>query len=77
MAKKRKKRRGKLRAALDVFEQEPTPVENPLLSMDNVFCMPHIGGETAEAKLRVYDIAAQNVLRVLAGEDPVSPVNRI
>lgn len=63
-------------AGLDVFEQEPTPVDNPLLSMDNVFCMPHIGGETAEAKLRVYDIAAQNVLRVLAGEAPISPVNR-
>lgn len=64
-------------AGLDVFEQEPTPADNPLLWMDNVFCMPHIGGETAEAKLRVYDVAAENVLKVLAGEDPISPVNRI
>ena len=64
-------------AGLDVFEQEPTPADNPLLSMGNVFCMPHIGGETAEAKLRVYDMAAQNVLKVLAGEEPLSPVNRI
>ena len=61
-------------AGLDVFEQEPTPADNPLLHMDNVVCMPHVGGETREAKIRVYDIAAENVLRVLAGEPPLFPV---
>jgi len=61
-------------AGLDVFEEEPTPATNPLLHMDNVVCMPHIGGETREAKERVYGIAAENVLRVLSGEAPLSPV---
>ena len=64
-------------AGLDVFAQEPTPKQNPLLFMDNCVCTPHIGGETAEAKARVYDVAAQNVVRVLAGQPPFSAVNHL
>src|SRR6266704_3266672 len=40
-------------AGLDVFEQEPKPVENPLRRMDNVFFSPHVGGATVEAEARV------------------------
>ena len=33
-------------AGLDVFEQEPTPADNPLLKMDNVIVTPHSAGSS-------------------------------
>src|SRR2546422_4573554 len=42
--------KGQLAAAgLDVFEQEPTPRDNPLLNLDNVVVSSHVAGVTAEA----------------------------
>jgi len=41
-------------AALDVFAQEPTTVENcPLLGLDNFICTPHLGASTSEAQENV------------------------
>jgi len=41
-------------AALDVFEVEPTTLENnPLLSLDNFICTPHLGASTSEAQVNV------------------------
>jgi len=63
--------RGKLRAAgLDVWEEEPTPVDNPLLNLENVVCTSHVAGisETANRNIAV-DVASE-ILRVLRGERP-------
>ncbi|EJF89421.1 phosphoglycerate dehydrogenase [Bartonella tamiae] len=40
-------------AGIDVFETEPPASENPLFTMDNVVCTPHLGASTAEAQENV------------------------
>ena len=52
-------------AALDVFEQEPTPVENPLLAMEQVIVSPHLGASTEEAQLSVATMIAEQMLDYL------------
>jgi D-3-phosphoglycerate dehydrogenase len=68
--------RGHLAAAgLDVFEQEPTPVDNPLLNLDNVVVSPHVAGVTREANRQMAVQVAGEMLRVLRGERPEALVN--
>ncbi|WP_377639717.1 2-hydroxyacid dehydrogenase [Oryzobacter terrae] len=60
-------------AGLDVFEDEPR-VHPGLLGRDDVVLLPHIGSATVETRAAMADLAADNVLAVLAGQDPVTPV---
>lgn len=39
---------GKIRAVLDVFTQEPLPMDSPLRGLDNALLVPHKGGPTAD-----------------------------
>lgn len=56
--------------ATDVFEKEPPPPDNPLLSCDNFHGTPHVGAATLEAQARVGEIIARNVLATLNGNPP-------
>ena len=64
-------------AGLDVFETEPTPADNPLRRLENVFCSPHVAGYTAEAEARVLEVVRDNLTRVLDGEEPSNVVNGV
>ncbi|MCL5039131.1 MAG: phosphoglycerate dehydrogenase [Firmicutes bacterium] len=61
-------------AALDVFEEEP-PRGNPLLELPNVIYTPHLGGSTQEAQEANSAAIAEQVLKVLSGQEVVSAVN--
>lgn len=59
---------GKIRGAgLDVFDIEPTPVDNPLLHMPNVVTLPHIGSATARTRNDMAELAAKNLVEALNG----------
>jgi D-3-phosphoglycerate dehydrogenase len=64
-------------AGLDVFEQEPTPPDNPLLSLDNVISSPHMAGVTVEAIAAMAVATSLNILSVLDGtpnrENTINP----
>jgi D-3-phosphoglycerate dehydrogenase len=62
-------------AAMDVFAEEPPRKEHPLLSLDNFVATPHVAGATEESMGRMATELADEVLRVLRGEKPLSCVN--
>jgi phosphoglycerate dehydrogenase-like enzyme len=67
-------------AGLDDIEEEPAKVrdwrpDNPLFSLDNVVITPHAAYYSEEAIGTVRRFAAEEVVRVLTGEPPLSPVN--
>ena len=69
-------REGKIAGAgLDVFEREPVDPENPLLKMENVVVLPHIGSATIATRRAMADLAAENVIAVMEGRAPLTPVN--
>ncbi len=57
-------------AAIDVFEEEPLPADNPLLDVDEIVVTPHLGASTRAAQEKVATSAAEQVIAALAG-DPV------
>jgi glyoxylate reductase len=60
-------------AALDVYEQEPRVHPN-LLALENIVLAPHLGSATTETRTAMADLAASNVLAVLSGRPPLTPV---
>jgi glyoxylate reductase len=60
-------------AALDVYEHEP--VVNPrLLGLEHVVLAPHLGSATTETRTAMADLAVRNVVAVLSGRPPITPV---
>jgi glyoxylate reductase len=60
-------------AALDVYEQEPI-VHGDLLTLENVLLAPHMASGTTETRTAMADLAVRNVIAVLGGEKPLTPV---
>jgi D-3-phosphoglycerate dehydrogenase len=67
-------------AGLDDLEEEPAKVrdwrpDNPLFRLDNVVITPHAAYYSEESMATVRRFAAEEVVRVLTGQPPLSPVN--
>ncbi|WP_313626927.1 glyoxylate/hydroxypyruvate reductase GhrB [Kosakonia sp.] len=62
-------------AGLDVFEQEPLPVDSPLLSLPNVVALPHIGSATLETRYNMAECAVDNLIDALNGKVEKNCVN--
>ena len=60
-------------AGLDVYEKEPV-VHAGLLGRSNVVLLPHLGSATEETRKAMADLVVENVLAVLAGAEPPTPV---
>ncbi|MDH5449219.1 MAG: glyoxylate reductase [Candidatus Bathyarchaeota archaeon] len=62
-------------AGLDVFEQEPTPMQNPLLKFNNVVVAPHISSASYETRSRMAEMVAENLVAFFEGKTPPNLVN--
>jgi glyoxylate reductase len=68
-------REGRIRAAgLDVYEREPE-VHPGLLELENVVLVPHLGSATVPTREAMAMLAAENVVAVVEGRPPSTPVN--
>ncbi len=55
-------------AGLDVFDPEPIPADHPILGLDNVVVLPHIGSASNRSRREMCLLAARNLLAGLKGE---------
>ena len=55
-------------AGLDVFDPEPVPREHPILGLDNVVVLPHIGSASNRSRREMHLLAARNLVAGLNGE---------
>ena len=62
-------------AGLDVFDEEPVPLDEPLLTLKNVTTLPHLGSATVKAREGMARKAAENLLAALGGRRPFDLVN--
>lgn len=63
-------------AGLDVFEHEPLPKNDPLMSLDNAYLTPHSAAITHEAGYNMAMGASKMIDAVLSGQTPEWAVNQ-
>ncbi|MEE9400057.1 MAG: NAD(P)-dependent oxidoreductase [Dehalococcoidales bacterium] len=63
-------------AGIDVFEQEPTPPDNPLLKMGNVIVTPHALSWTGQTFMDEWSLMLKQISQIIRGEMPEGLVNR-
>jgi phosphoglycerate dehydrogenase-like enzyme len=61
-------RSGRLRAALDVTDPEPLPVDHPLWEAPNLLLTPHVGGAVHGFAARAYTLVREQLIRWVSGE---------
>ncbi|NDI33578.1 2-hydroxyacid dehydrogenase [Chengkuizengella sediminis] len=63
-------------AGLDVYRHEPISNQHPLLKLDQVVLVPHIGSATIETRTKMMQLTVQNIVNVLEGKYPEAYVNK-
>jgi D-3-phosphoglycerate dehydrogenase len=64
-------------AAIDVTETEPIPRDSPLLGLENCVITPHAAWYSDESSAALQRLAGEEAARLLLGEPPRCPVNRV
>lgn len=62
-------------AGLDVYQTEPAEPDNPLLKLNNVVTLPHIGSATSETRYNMAKLAVENLIKGIKGETPLNLIN--
>lgn len=62
-------------AGLDVFEKEPIALDHPLLTMNQVVALPHIGSASVETRMKMAELACRNIASILDGKAAETPVS--
>jgi glyoxylate reductase len=62
-------------AALDTYRHEPLTRASKLLPLSNIILLPHIGSATCDTRTKMSRVAAQNLINVLKGSEPLYSVN--
>ncbi|MFX1484042.1 MAG: 2-hydroxyacid dehydrogenase [Promethearchaeota archaeon] len=62
-------------AGLDVFREEPIPKDSPLLELQNVVIVPHIGSASKNTRATMSRMCAENLIAALEGRRPPNIVN--
>ena len=63
-------------AALDVYRQEPLPMDSPLLKLDNLTMMPHLCGASSDVVRNHSEMVSEDIGLYAAGKNPIRLVNR-
>lgn len=61
----------------DVLDEEPPPVDHPLLRCRGALITPHIGSRTFESVVRQATMAARNMINVLEGRPALAQANEV
>ena len=64
-----------LRAAIDVTDPEPLPLDSPLFTLDNLVIMPHIGSAVVETRRKMFSMAVEQLIMGLRGERMPNCIN--
>lgn len=62
-------------AGLDVTDPEPMSADNPLLQLENVAVLPHIGSATTGTRNAMGKLASENMILALNGKEMKTPIN--
>lgn len=69
-------KKGRFRAVLDVYEQEPLPQDHPFRCLPNVYPLPHMGGPTYDRRRVVTECLADDIVRIANGETPKMEISQ-